>query len=287
MAPATEHVIVATPMSEFGRGVLAGPLQFFVTGEDNLRVESVNSLAGVQVAIHGRLWRSDMKSITPFRYAHTPAADRTVRRDDFSLTGGAVLNLSVFASAGAPRIGHTFVRVQIVRGLGTAAIVLGTLLQGYVTASQDIGWPGSAIESSLSSDGLPRQIVGTDPAAGVEQYETVPTGVRWELLSWYGRLTTSPVVDARLPALILQTPLYAMFLSPQPGTVGPSVATNFMWGLGMPMESVLSVATLIAGLPLAIPLLAGGIIRTQTLGMNVADDWESPVFTVREWLEVA
>src|SRR5439155_18890058 len=105
------------------------------------------------------------------------------KTQNYKLGKGAILNLTVFASAGAPLMGQTYVIVQLIKGLTGATIVLGTLLGGYLTATQALGWPGSPIISSTDGEGCTRLIVGTTPAAEANILETVPTGARWELLS--------------------------------------------------------------------------------------------------------
>src|SRR5204863_2582589 len=94
---------------------------------------------------------------------HVPNTDRSVKTSDHPLGVGQLLNLTVFASAGAPLIGQTYVKVQLIRGVGAAAIVLGTLLGGYVTAVHALGFPGSPIENSLTATPAIRYITGTNP----------------------------------------------------------------------------------------------------------------------------
>src|SRR5262249_46183156 len=113
-------------------------------------------------------------------------SNRTAKTEDFVLGGGLVTNLSVFATAGSPLIGQCFVIVQLVRSLGVTAYVMGTMLQGYVTTTQNLGWPGSAIVSSTDGEPAIRDIVGTDPVAGAGWSETVPAGARWELVTFGG-----------------------------------------------------------------------------------------------------
>src|SRR5213592_1900599 len=173
-----ERVFVAQPLASAGGRIIASPFQFYVTGEDHLRVISVNSLAGVRLKLQGRFIDTSGK-LDAFSYDHIPTSDRTATTTMHQLGVGAVLNLTVFASTGAPVSGQTFVIVQLTRGLGAAAIVLGTLLQGYVTSAQHLGWPGSPIVTSTAGEPLIRKIVGTTPGAGNNINETVPTGARW------------------------------------------------------------------------------------------------------------
>jgi hypothetical protein len=93
------------------------------------------------------------------------------------------------------------VTVDLVRGPGAVGGVTATLLQGPVSSLQRIAWPGSLLLSSLDVAGILRSITGTDPAAGAEISETVPTGARWRLRALAATLVTSATVANRTVSL--------------------------------------------------------------------------------------
>src|SRR4051794_22422027 len=195
-----EQVFVGQPPIFGGSRLLPSPSQFFLTGEDRLRVVSANSLTGVSLKVQ---WRAATLAgdVVPSSQDHTPNSDRTVKRQDYELGSGSLLNVTVFASAGAPLSGQTFVIVQLVRGDGAAAIVLGTLLAGYVTAVQALGFPGSPIMPSVAGEPCVRAITGTTPAPSATSFETVPTGARWEVMQYQFLLSTGVAVANRTPQL--------------------------------------------------------------------------------------
>lgn len=281
----SEQVFAATPISAAGGRVIASPFQFYTTGEDNLRILSANSLTGVSLKLQGRFIDSK-GTIGAAAWDHIPNSDRSLKSSVFPLGVGAVLNLTVFASAGTPQIGQTFVIVQLVRGLGAAAIVLGTLLQGYVTSSQGLGWPGSPIVGSL--DGMPpmRQIVGTTPAAGGELTEVVPTGARWQMLTFNYPFTTSAVVGSRRSYVVISDGPVTRLQAQPAGVQGPSQGFRYLWSSNMPSlyDSLNGFAQ--QPFPADSIMLQGQTIRTGTTFIDPADQYGAPVYTVREWLEV-
>lgn len=283
---AREQVFPAAPALGPGGRILAAPFQFLLTGDDRLRIVSFNSLTGVVVAIQG--YRMDPAGEKhPLRQVHTPNTDRTVATDDFALGAGALLNLTVFAAAGAPLIGQTFVILQLVRGVGAAAVVLGTLLAGYVTARQPLGWPGSPIVSSLEGEPVIRVVTGTDPAAGAEVSETVPTGARWELLSVRYTLVTSAVAGARRSRLVLTTPGSAVFVSLLPATTqAASDNLPYLWAPNLPSASIATTG-LQQPLTQRAILPAGAMLGTSTQAVDAGDNYADVTFAVREWLEAA
>lgn len=281
----TERVLIAQPLALAGGRIIASPFQLYTTGEDRLRVVSVNSKTGVTLKVQARLIDA-AGVISANAWDHLPAADRTLRSDDYEIGVGAVLNVNVFANAGTPTIGQTFVILQLVRGFGTAAIVLGTLLQGYVTGSQALGWPGSPIVNSIEGSGQFRRIFGTFPAAGGEIAETVPTGVRWQLLTVTAFLNTSVAAGARAPNLLLDDGATPYAVSPQPVALGPAATLRYCWSVSLPLAAAVGTLASVAGLIEPNRLLAGHRFFTTTTNLQAADQWSVPCYLVQEWLEV-
>ena len=284
MTGATERVVLASPLALAGGRVIASPFQFYVTGEDNLQVVSTNSLSGVRVAVQGR-YLTPAGEIKTFGFTHTPNADRTTKSDIFQLGIGAVLNLTMFASAGSPRIGQTFVQAKLIRGLAGATIVLGTLLQGYITAAQELSWPGSPLQDSLEAGGVLRILTGTNPAAGSEILETVPTGAQWELLSFRATFVTSTAAATRLPALEIDdgTTTYIRIYSAQGNTAN---LTAYWYWTKDALASYEATTFYNIVNPLgSLTLLPGHRIKTVTGAIQSGDNWGAPTYTVIESLE--
>ena len=271
----------ATPRA----GALApSPYSFGFTGEDSLRLTAHNSVVGVTISVNYRVF-SAAALTQASRYTFRPAADALASVTEFTIGTGYLLNVSVYASSGAPRVGQTFVRLQVIRGRGAAATVLGTIVQGYLTAEQDLGWPGSPIETSLTGGGTSRAIVGTRPAAGGLVAETVPEGRRWELLSLSASVTTSAHPGDRRPLLFAFAAGVLAWISPASGVAPPSRQTELSWMQGMPHDAPLSAVRLTAGLPTSMHLIAGSLVYVGVENGAADDQWEAPALVVREWLE--
>lgn len=283
-APATETLL--TPSTTVERfGVTPVPFQFLVEGRDHLQIDSFNSQSGVVLALSLRFWDTTRDEIIATVESHTPNTDRTKATSRHRLGVGAVLNVRIAAISGSPRIGQTFTIVRVIRGFEGGRTVLGTLLQGYVTSEQDLAWPGSPLESSISGGGVIRTITGTNPAASTEIAEVVPTGARWQLLAFAAELAPSATPANRLPALEFHTGTFPLVRSPHAGAVGASNTRQWTWAGGMMLATLLSDGNRVQGIPVDFPLLAGQIIQTHTDGLQAGDDWSAPVYTVREWLE--
>lgn len=281
-----EQVFVGQPQTFGGARLLPSPSQFFLTGEDRLRIVSANSLAGVSLKVQ---WRTATLSgdVVPSSQDHTPASDRTIKRQDYELGSGSLLNVTVFAGAGAPVIGQTYVMVQIVRGEGAAAIVLGTILAGYVTAVQALGFPGSPIISSTESEPYVRAILGTRPAAGVQVLEVVPTGARWELVAFYVSLDVSAAGVNREVFLNITSAGSTLGVFGFGLNVPPPATPQYIWGQGLAPVADATNRVYEGPLPTRALLVAGATIQTAVYNFDAADRFGTPQYTVREWLEVS
>lgn len=286
----SERLIVATPTTSAGGRVISSPFQFYTTGEERLRVVSVNSLTGVRVKIHFRFLDAFGK-VQASGYDHVPNSDRTVHTTEHELGVGSLLNLTVFASTGTPLLGQTFVIVQLIRGVGTAAIILGTLLQGYVTSTQHLGWPGSPISLSTEGQGAIRFLTGTTPAPGAELAESVPTGARWQLLTFYTQFNCSAAAATRTPRLrLFNAPVVTnigIFSSTYNLAANEVAGLTWASGLGAQVFDPITPPGFPAlVLPSDTPLTAGMQINTVTQQLQAADQYLAISYMVREWLEV-
>lgn len=284
-APIAHELLPPSLPTPFQAAITAGPYNFECTDDENLRITLANSVAGVSVAIRGRIKRFTGE-IGDIVYDAAPSSDRLATTISYPLGAGYLLNLSVFVGSGAPLAGQTFARLQLIRGRTGATLPIGTLLQGNITANLDRAWPGSPIESPQAGV-VPRIISGTTPALGGEIAETVPTGARWELVSVATLLTTSAVALNRRPSLIIDGGVSQRYArSPQAQTLAASLSKTCYWMAGMPHETGITADALTAGLPIGVHMLAGHRFVTATESMNVGDQYGAPLYQAREWLEV-
>jgi len=265
--------------------VIVSPYPFGLSDDDNLRVTAVNSVAGVVVNIHTRRVLRD-QSITTDTPSFAPPANRVATSIDVPLAGGYTTNLSVFASGAAPLKGQCFVIVQMIRGLGVSASIIGTLLAGTITTTQAIGWPGSPIESSTDGEPVVRFITGTAPgAANTPITETVPTGARWELIAFAATLTTPDTAAAIQPSLNVSSGGLTFVNAPlQVMAAGAYNNPLCCWSAGYSPNSTTKVNEPSASLPSGLKLLAGSVITVPGL---LFETWGAPHYIVREWQEAA
>lgn len=284
LPPIDEIELTPAPLVQEAEGLSPAPWQYRFTGEDALELASYNSQAGVRISVHGRMW-SEREGIRPFAFQHVPSTDRLRGLEVFGLPFGYLLNVVIFASSGSPRIGQTFVSLHVIRGRGQARVLLATLLQGYITAEQELAFPGSPVRHSMEGGGYLRTITGTLPGAGSNVLETVPTGVMWQLRAIRVDFTTSAGgPDRRLLLRIGDLSvswLVSVAIGPHPG----GFTFEYFWGPGVANELIANVLIYQMILPVPCAIRAADLFTISVLNRQAGDVFTAPVYQVEEWLE--
>lgn len=263
----------------------AYPWLFTFTGEDVLELTSWNSAANVRIVIAGRVHTPD-GTIKPFEAKHTPATTRTPVTTVHTIPRGDLLNLIMYCDAGAPVLFQTFARVAVRRGAGDAFTRLGVLVQGTISASSALAFPGSPIERSVDGEGFHRAITGTMPAAGAQIAETVPAGARWEIVNVFLGLTTSAVAHGIFVNLAIGSAGGTKLLCFCSQTQAQSLGWFYNFGAGLAQSFDTVVGRMQLSLPNDLIALAGETIQVNATFAAAGDQFSAPVLSVREWLDI-
>lgn len=274
---------LADLLQQPGMRALAGGAGLYLTGEDNFRLTTIGALAGAVVALEGRVMTPD-GCVVPFAERHVPSSNYTATTSIFPSVEGILLNAQLRVTTGTAVRGHVFAFLEIIRGGGSAAQPLGTILQDYLTSGARLAWPGSPIQSSVAGVGRLRSITGTNPAAGVEISETVPAGVRWRLMAFSAQLVASAVVATRQPFLLIDDGTTTFFAVGSGGSNTASQTIRHGWA---PVGATFAAGSpgYMSVLPDTLVVGAGSRFRTQTSGLDPGDDWGAPQYVVEEWIE--
>jgi hypothetical protein len=178
------------------------------------------------------------------------------------------------------------VKVELIRGLGSAALVLGTILQGLVTANQALGFPGSALVNTADIPGFTRTITGTTPAVGAEILETVPTGAIWELVSFNHTLQTGAGGGARTVRLVAMVAAALAINAAPVAQQGVATLGTYAWSNQLASQQLALGAGFYFGapIPIGVVLPSGATIGTLTASLQADDQFAAVSYNVRERL---
>jgi hypothetical protein len=257
-------------------GIYVGPA-------DLLNVLSWNSLGTVtQITLSGRFLNLQGKVVS-FSERHVPNTDRSFAVSTHQLGEGWLLSLQCVSNSN-PLIGQTFIRAAVTRSSGTPSTTHITLLQGFVGLFQALAWPGSPLVNTISQPGAIRVVTGTDPAAGAECSDAVPTGARWRILSYTATFVADATVINRFPIITIDDGANIQYRGESAEAVTASQTRIFHAAPGTHrLALVNSHETWL--FPIGLRMLAGHRVRTQTNNLQAGDNWGAPQILVEEWLE--
>jgi hypothetical protein len=214
-----------------------------------------------------------------------PATDRSASTlSDRAVGEGWLLDAEVVVTAGTPAFNQCYARLSIIRGQASVGYEIAELAAGYVTLSRRLAVPTTRLDGSIEGPGAIRSVAGTDPAAGVEISETVPTGARWRLRSLDAALVTDGTAANREPTLTIDDGANIVAEISAGATQAATLTRRYSFTQGVQHKA--GAASTIVMAPAAdLILLAGWRIRTVTTAIVAGDNWGAPRLCVEEWME--
>jgi len=214
-----------------------------------------------------------------FQFEHTPNADRTRAYDIYRVDSVPVC-LQVHVAPISTRRGQVYARVALRIG----GIALYRLCAGYVEGPRALTWPPGFHEPMVGGRGYLRTVTGTDPAAGSEISETVPTNARWRLLAIRFELVTSTTVATRRVNLVIDDGSDTIFERESPATQAADLTRRYNFAAVGYAETAFTSDDVVLGIP-ALILPQGYRVRTSTTNLQSGDNYGAPILMVEEWLE--
>lgn len=255
----------------------------FVSPDTRLVVRSWNSLSGLVLTVVGRLLDADGK-LSTFEFGHTPNTDRSKAESTYTLTAARLIDVAVTPKSGSPYRGHCYVTLGLARRTAPTTEYYQDLAKGYITAAGGLIWPGGPYLDSVEGPGLLRSVTGTNPAAGAEVSETVPTNARWRVRALRASLVTDATVATRTVNFIVDDG--ATTLLNFPGVTTQAASLTRAYNVAEYGFQPSAVGTdIFFYIPFLVRLLQGWRIRTSTTNLQAGDDWGAPQMEVEEWIE--
>jgi len=210
---------------------------------------------------------------------HTTAADRSLTATNTRLDELPIA-FAVGLSAAGVRRGECYVRVALRMG----GVLVDILTSGYVSDERGLWWPGGPLEHSLEGPGFLRSVLGTDPAAGAEISETVPTNTRWRLLAAIVTLVTDATVANRRTIWLIDDGATVLWFGDDNVNHAPSTTIPHLLSPS-PIRGTLNYGYNTSLGTADTMLLQGWRLRTTTQAMVAGDNYGAPQLWVEEWIE--
>jgi hypothetical protein len=283
---ATERITPGAAPVAIGRGLVASSFQFYLSGRESLRVTTINRSVDVTVNLVWRTWSEADRSIQINRDSMTALGSGASSVAEFGLAEGALINLRISTPTTPPRYGHMFVRVQLIQGSGAAAEIVGTILQGYLSSQNDLAWPGSPIQSMHDSKGIILDASWSQLAGPLRLEQTVPSGVRWRIISALFGYTCGGVAGPRTCFLRIITSLgVQQFLAFNIFSIDAGNTIFYSVGATVNQGDITNSGCVYMPLPADLELGAGSIIQVTVITDHPGDFFQIHGLFVREWLD--
>jgi len=283
-----ERVYPATAPALIGRGLVASSFQYYLSGDEHLRVLARNA-SGVAwpLDVQWRFWREADRVIQLTDTAHATDPTGTESSEDFALDAGALIGLRVGFSRTGLRFGLVWVRVQLIRGLGPGARVIGTLLQGYVSAHNDLAWPGSPLETMHEGHGATVQKAWTLIGAPLAAEVIVPSDRRWRLMAARLEVTTGAVVANRfVEAVVIGDSGVELWRAPAPVVQTAGNTFSYSGGFGVQPSALTGNSRYLLGWPIDLELTSSQAIRVDVNNAQAGDSISGlGALLVRQWFD--
>jgi len=215
-------------------------------------------------------------------FDHTTNTDRSRKAEGFDIPDLPIM-VQVAPETAPVRRGECYIRLTLLMG----GFAVGRLSAAYLTDSKTITWPPGVFEGFTEGPGLIRYLTGTDPAAGNEVSETVPTNARWRIKFLWFSLVTDATVTTRRVTLLIDDGSTIFFASRVAPGQAESLTRYYLYVPGYAIEETAFDANLRIREALPDPLILpqGYRIRTSTTNLQAGDNWGTPVLVVEEWIE--
>jgi len=261
------------------------PTHLYVDRDDKLLIMSWGTGPSVELAVRGRFLTPAGKVHT-LHFRHTPLTNRTVKHTTHELQEGFILGLTATDEIGGGHYGDTFVEVGLLRGGLAEYHRTQSLIRGYVGGAASKSWPYGHPRGSLDGPGAIYNKTGTNPPAGAQISETVPTNARWRLKLMSFTLNADAAGANRRVAIVFDSGaggsvFYRNYCASEqaPGAVTRYDIAHLGWG-----QTTISGINAI-NMPPNIILPQGYRIRTAVNNFVGTDNFSEPQMLIEEWLE--
>lgn len=255
----------------------------YLSSDCSLRLSAYNVVSSLSVGFAGQYIGSDGE-IHYFDRQFAPTTDRAETQLTVQIGQCVLLSLVAYLVSGNANRGQCYVRARVHRGAGTPLLYTHQLLGEYLTDDFFPAFPVNPIRGSLEGPGMLRSITGTDPAAGVEVSETVPTGARWRFVSADVTLVSDATVANRTVRFVFDDGTTVYFKCAYATAQTATQTLEYVLAAGG-SDYGTRAAVQMTSASVGSYLLAGHRIRTVSNNLQAGDNYGAPQLNVEEWIE--
>jgi hypothetical protein len=270
------------PEVAFTSRVVQPPAPVYVGPDEHIAVHLLNTLTGAIVDVNLRFLRPDGQ-IVPIVHRFAPTADGAVNLFPIELGEGFVLSMSAWWVTGAPGRGRTYLMATLRRGASALGQPFShVLMAGYVGYPLPLQGPHQPLQHPREGPGYVHRENVNNPAAGADWSITVPVARIWSVIAVTCLLQTDATAANRNVNLQVHdagTQVYQV----NPATAVPALTlAGLSWCPAGQLSALAGVYT--AALPVPCMVPGGWTIKSNTVGLQAADQFSGINLWVEEWI---
>lgn len=211
-------------------------------------------------------------------FKHITTATGSVATNTFRISDIPIL-VSITDETGAFTQGGCYATLSLMQGSDK----LYEMCSGFVYKLKSLSYPSNNGQDQVPGTGRLLTYTGTDPAAGAEIQEAVPTGRLWKLRSIYFKLVTDANVANRR-VHIQATYAGDTFLDVYTNIDQAAGTTKYYYFSNANVGTIAENANkILGGLPDNIWVSSDDVIVTSTLNKQAGDNFGAPILQVEEF----
>jgi hypothetical protein len=216
----------------------------------------------------------------PFVLSHTTVNTGVIQSEDFRLPDVPIM-ISVVDASSSFLTGENYIAVNLTLN----GDIISQLCSGSVSRAKNISFPVNQSTEHRPGGGNLRFIIGTNPAAGAEITQAVPTGAVWRIIAINATLVTNANVANRRVHLVLKNGANGIVhcFNDVDQTAGTTKIYTFApYGDIVDREDNNKI---LVNLPMGILIDSDFTIVTETTNIQAGDDWGVNWFLIEEWFK--
>jgi hypothetical protein len=267
----------------FDKYCIDPPAFLYLMRDDRLFLTTIYGAGTDAYVISGRLLLPNGE-IMAFTFTYTPTVSVTANTQYWDLAEGFLLDLNVTLSSGVTLPGAAFCQAGIARGTGISSYKVATLISGYVTMGQSLGWPFGTMKASTDGAGQIGSFGQAAPAAGAEIVYVQATQTRFKVRMVGFSLVTSSTVATRGVRLVIDDGTHIIAQIPANATQAASLTYVYNGG-AFPTNPAAIAGEYFIPLPPDLIIGSGHRLRTLTNNLQATDQYSALYMLGEQWID--
>lgn len=254
----------------------------WLDNDTRLSIRSWSSLTvTIAIKVTARVLRLH-GGIDEYTFYLASVSTRVSQQTNYNLGVGYLLSVRIVDQNASFFHGQFFVNARLYNVV--QAVDIEELCHGYVTAQEVVYWPAGRDQFIFSGHGADNPRIGTNPAAGVEISETIPTNSIALLKSFQFQLVTGAVAATRRVVIVIDDGTNELYRFDSQSTQIISLTRNYRCA-GYKLQPADNGTYIYVAIPFPIFVTEGYRIRTITENLDPLDNYGAPIYQLEEWID--